>query len=107
MAAAAQTVSESPVVPKTHAVAHPFCPLSADEIRAASALVKSIWPSNADLRFKVVTLDEPAKKTFLPYLDAEHSGAQLPKIDRKAFVAYYIRNTVRLLLASAGPRVLT
>lgn len=94
MAAAAQEVAQDPVVPQQHTVAHPFCPLSADEIRAASALVHSIWPSNADLRFKTVTLDEPAKNEFLPYLDAEHSGAALPTIDRKAFVAYYIRNTV-------------
>lgn len=97
MAAAAQTVSQSPVVPKSHTVAHPFCPLSADEIRAASALVRSIWPTSADLRFKTVTLDEPAKKEFLPYLDAEHSGAPLPHIERRAFVAYYIRNTVLML----------
>lgn len=85
------------VVPQMHAVAHPMCPLSGDEISAASDLIRSVWPSNADLRFKVVTLNEPAKKEFLPYLDAEHSGGRVPNIERRAFIAYYIRNTVRIL----------
>ena len=96
MAAAAQETVQEHVVPQKHAVAHPLCPLSGDEISAASALIQSLWPSNADLRFKVVTLDEPAKKQLLPYIEAEHSGAALPSIDRKVFVAYYLRNTVSL-----------
>jgi primary-amine oxidase len=96
MAAAAQEFAQTPDVPQRHSVAHPLCPLSGDEISAASTLIQSIWPSNADLRFKVVTLDEPAKKQLLPYLEAEHSGSSLPSIDRKVFTAYYIRNTVSL-----------
>jgi Cu2+-containing amine oxidase len=83
-----------------HDVAHPLCPLSPAEIRAASSAIKTLWPSNADLRFKVVTLNEPAKKELLPYLDAEHANTNkdaalsLPRIERRVFVAYYIRNTV-------------
>ena len=85
------------VVPKKQqAVAHPLNPLSGEEIRQASAIIKSSWPAHTDLRFKTVTLNEPAKKDFVPYLEAEHSGATLPRLDRKAFVAYYIRNTVRV-----------
>lgn len=76
-------------------VAHPLCPLTASEISNTSQLIKDLWPSNVELLFKVVTLDEPAKKLFVPYLEAEHKGNALPRIDRKAFVAYYIRNTVR------------
>ena len=93
--AAAQVVSQDPVVPQPHAVAHPLCPLSASEITAAAALVASQWPADVDLRYKVVTLDEPKKAELLPYLEAEHSGSALPSIDRRVFVAYYIRNTAR------------
>lgn len=75
-------------------VAHPLCPLTASEITASADLMRSVWPSNTDLRFKVITLDEPLKKEFIPYLEAEHSGAPLPSVDRKAFISYYIRNTV-------------
>lgn len=77
-------------------VAHPLCPLTATEITTTADLVRSAWPANTDLRFKVLTLDEPPKKDLLPYLEAEHSGASLPHIDRKAFISYYIRNTVRI-----------
>ncbi|KAK4975559.1 hypothetical protein LTR66_010981, partial [Elasticomyces elasticus] len=72
---------------------HPFAPLSAEEIKTASALVKGLWPSNTDLHYKVVTLEEPAKTEAVPYLDAEHSSNQLPRIDRRALVCYYLRNT--------------
>lgn len=53
---------------------------------------------NVDLRFKVVTLEEPAKKSLIPYLEAEHGGKPVPRIDRRAFVAYYLRNTVSFTL---------
>lgn len=80
---------------KQQPVAHPLCPLSGEEIAQASAIITSGWPAHTDLRFKVVTLNEPLKKELSPYLDAEHAGQPLPYIERKAFVAYYIRNTVR------------
>ncbi|OCT50369.1 Copper amine oxidase 1 [Cladophialophora carrionii] len=79
----------------TYPVAHPLCPLSAAEISTTAELVRSVWPTSVDLRFKVITLDEPAKKSMIPYLDAEHAGGALPSIPRKAFVSYYIRNTDR------------
>jgi primary-amine oxidase len=83
------------VVPtKAQPVAHPLCPLSGEEISQASAIITGSWPAGTDLRFKTVTLEEPSKKQFIPYLDAEHSGGSLPQIDRKVFVAYYVRNTV-------------
>jgi Cu2+-containing amine oxidase len=80
-----------------HIAAHPLCPLTASEISNAAQLIKKLWPSNVDILFKVITLEEPQKKHFVPYLDAEHAGRTLPHIDRKAFVAYYLRNTVRLM----------
>lgn len=79
-----------------HSVDHPLNPLTSSEISAASELIRSAWPPHTDLRFKIVTLFEPAKKQFIPYLEAEHNGRSLPSIARKAFIAYYIRNTVRL-----------
>ena len=77
--------------------AHPLCPLTASEISNTAQLIKKLWPPNVNILFKVITLEEPQKKHFVPYLDAEHAGKTLPHIDRKAFVAYYLRNTVRFL----------
>ncbi len=93
MAAQAQDFSSEPPVAK-YTAAHPLCPLTASEISTTADLVRSVWPANIDLRFKVITLEEPAKKSMIPFLEAEHSGASLPEISRKAFVSYYIRNTV-------------
>jgi primary-amine oxidase len=95
MAATQQIVSPQARASK-HFAAHPLCPLTASEISNTTQLIKALWPSNVDLLFKTVTLDEPQKKHFVPYLDAEHAGRTLPCIDRKAFVAYYLRNTVRI-----------
>ena len=95
MAAQAQDFSSSPsAATATHHVAHPLCPLTAAEISTSADLIRSVWPTGVDIRFKVVTLDEPAKKSMIPFLEAEHAGKALPKIARRAFVSYYIRNTV-------------
>merc|ERR1712230_258220 len=94
MAAVAQDFSSAPATAKA-SVPHPLCPLAATEISTTADLLRSVWPSNIDLRFKVITLDEPAKKQMIPYLEAEHSGAPFPQIPRKSFVSYYIRNTDR------------
>ena len=42
-------------------------------------------------------LKEPEKALLAPYLDAERMGERFPKIERRAFVTYYIRNTVSLI----------
>jgi primary-amine oxidase len=94
MAPSVQQLPNGASASKKANVAHPLCPLTGDEIKAASSLVQSVWPSDAHLRFKVVMLEEPPKADLMPYLDAEHSEQPLPHVDRKAFVAYYIRNTV-------------
>lgn len=77
-----------------HAAAHPLCPITASEIKRSADLMRSIYPSKTDFHFKAITLDEPEKAQLVPYLDAEHRGTSLPRIDRRAFVSYYIRNTV-------------
>lgn len=90
-----ESVSSFPVRPATQTAVHPLAPLSGDEIKAASAIVQNAWPQGTNLHFKAVTLEEPPKAEVVPYLEAEHSGAPRPNIRRKAFVNYYIRNTVR------------
>ena len=73
---------------------HPLAPLSASEITTAASIIKGSWPAHADLHFKVITLQEPRKVEVLQYLEAEHAGRLRPDVARKAFVNYYIRNTV-------------
>ena len=80
--------------PSKSLVAHPLCPLTANEITITADLVRSKYPPNTDLHFKALTLEEPPKSVLVPYLDAEHGNGSLPHIDRKSFAAYYIRNTV-------------
>lgn len=77
-----------------HVSIHPLCPLTASEITKSAQLITGIYPSNISLRFKTITLEEPPKAQLAPYLDAEHHGRAVGQIDRKAFVNYYIRNTV-------------
>lgn len=79
-----------------HIAAHPLCPITASEIKRAADLMRNLYPSKTDLHFKAITLEEPEKAQLVPYLEAEHSGGRLPRIDRKAYVSYYIRNTVSL-----------
>ena len=76
---------------------HPLAPINSDEIQNAVELVKAQWPSNTDLHFKAITLQEPAKAEMVPYLEAEFSGSSLPTIDRRVFVTYYLRMTVSCL----------
>ena len=82
------------VVPEKRLNSHPLAPLTADEINTAAALVRRLWPSGTQLHYKIVTLQEPRKVEVLPFLQAEHGRRTLPIIQRKAFVNYYIRNTV-------------
>ena len=73
---------------------HPLSPLTSSEISTAAGLIRGLYPSKADLQFKTITLEEPAKSQLAPYLDAEYHGHPTGRIERKAFVNYYIRNTV-------------
>ena len=74
--------------------AHPLAPLSEKELRDAAAIIKASWPAHTELHFKVVTLQEPPKAEVVPYLEAEHAGGALPTVSRRAFLNYYIKNTV-------------
>ncbi|KAF8861000.1 hypothetical protein BDZ45DRAFT_619172 [Acephala macrosclerotiorum] len=75
---------------------HPLGPLTATEIKESARLIKGLWPSNTDLQFKVITLQEPSKAELVPFLAAEHGGQLTPIVERKSFVVYYIRNTDKL-----------
>ena len=78
-----------------HATAlHPLAPLSATEVTASRDAIQSIYPPQTGLLFKQITLKEPLKAELAPYLDAEYAGVATGKIDRRAFITYYIRNTV-------------
>lgn len=84
-----------PVYAAHHTDTHPLAPISADEIANAVSIIKSQWPENTNFQFKAVTLQEPPKAETVPYIEAEFHGGDLPHIDRRVFVTYYIRNTVR------------
>ncbi|KAF5024439.1 hypothetical protein F66182_3525 [Fusarium sp. NRRL 66182] len=74
-------------------VPHPLCPLTGTEIQASARLIKSVWPQSVSLYFKVITLSEPPKEKLAPYLEALDGGEKPLSLERRAFVAYYIRRT--------------
>ena len=82
------------VGPARHVAVHPLSPLTSSEIENAAGLIRQLYPFSTKFQFKAITLEEPEKARLVPYLDAEHGNARLPAIDRKAFVCYYLRNTV-------------
>jgi len=47
-------------------VEHPIGPLTASEISESSTLIKGLWPSNTNIQFKAVTLQEPSKSELAP-----------------------------------------
>jgi primary-amine oxidase len=96
MATEAATTS-LPIRPAKQSGIHPLAPINASEIRHAASLISALWPKETDIHFKALTLDEPPKAELVPYLEAEFHGQSLPRIERKVFAAYYLRNTVSLL----------
>ncbi len=84
-----------PVARGPEQLSHPLGPLSGSEITRSSALIRGAWPAGTLFQFKVVTLLEPAKAAVVPYLAAQRKGeTPAESIDRRAFVVYYIKNTV-------------
>lgn len=76
-------------------VPHPLCPLTGDEIQSTARLIESVWPESVSLSFKVITLSEPPKEKLAPYLQALDNSQSPSPLERRVFVAYYVRNTVR------------
>jgi primary-amine oxidase len=87
--------------PQGASTIHPLSALSGEEINLVAALIKGIYPTAAEIHFKVLTLHEPPKEQVLSYLDAEHAiddGPFKHRVpDRKAWVNYYIKNTVQCI----------
>lgn len=94
--------SSLPVRTAAQSSTHPLAPVNAAEIKQAVSYVRAQWPADTDLHFKCITLQEPAKKEVVPYLEAEASGTTVPQIDRRVLVTYYIRRTVRECLTLVG-----
>lgn len=91
-----QVISSLPFVGKAKQYPqHPLGPLTASEITESAELIRSAWPSHTDCQFKAITLEEPKKSEAAPYLDAVRAGEKGRTIDRRSFVVYYLRNTVR------------
>ena len=92
----ATTEISSSVAPKLakSLTTHPVAPLSSSEIEACRDAIQKLYPPEVKLLFKQITLREPPKAELAPFLDAEARGESTHLIDRKAFIAYYIRNTV-------------
>ncbi|CZT10634.1 related to peroxisomal amine oxidase (copper-containing) [Rhynchosporium agropyri] len=81
---------------KTITTEHPLGPLTAHEITESAKIIKSSWPQNTNVQFKVITLQEPNKADLVPFLAAERAGKSTSTIERRSFVLYYIRNTNKL-----------
>jgi Cu2+-containing amine oxidase len=79
---------------KKATIQHPLGPLTASEITESASLIKGLWPTNTNIQFKSITLQEPSKADLVPFLAAEHAGQQTPSVERRSFVIYYLRNTV-------------
>lgn len=56
---------------------HPFDPITAWEVKTASAIVQQGLPS-VSTRFRRIDLDEPVKALTIPYIEAERLGQALP-----------------------------
>ena len=73
---------------------HPLGPLTGVEFRDCAAILQAAWLENTSLQFKSMLLLEPPKPELLTYLDAERRGKSPQALDRRVYVAYYLRNTV-------------
>ncbi|KAH8688403.1 copper amine oxidase [Ilyonectria robusta] len=77
---------------------HPLDPATADEIQAATDMVKKLF-APVQLHFKAGGLDEPPKKELVAYLEAEHKNIPRPDLPRRIFLMWYIKKTPRLFEA--------
>lgn len=73
---------------------HPLGPLTAAEYAKTAAILQASWTGDTSLHFKSMVLLEPPKAELIAYLDAERNGHHPAPLARRAYVAYYIRNTV-------------
>jgi primary-amine oxidase len=74
----------------------PFVALSKDEILQTSKLIRNLWPPATQIQFKVLTLHEPLKDEVLSFFEGLGNNGQQNLPERRAWVNYYLRNTVCL-----------
>ena len=92
---ATETITYAPTVGIANSLPiHPLSPLTSAEISKAASLIRGLYPSQTEFQFKAVTLEEPEKARLVPFLEAENAGQRSSPVDRRAFVCYYLRNTV-------------
>ncbi|KIW64823.1 hypothetical protein PV04_09730 [Phialophora macrospora] len=70
-----------------------LAPLSAAEISTCAAIVQGAFARGTKLHFKFLMLQEPPKELILEYLNAVKEERPCRPIERRAFVAYYIKDT--------------
>lgn len=62
---------------------HPLAQLSPDEFRRARDIVRDLYEANTSILFRAISLSEPAKADLIPFLEAEHAGADLGADDAR------------------------
>lgn len=75
-------------------VYNPLVPLTSEEIQTAARLIKAVSGAQVPIHFKAITLEEPHKQDVLAFFQAQEDGKPVPKVERIAFVSYYLRGTV-------------
>ncbi|TWU72970.1 hypothetical protein ED733_003858 [Metarhizium rileyi] len=70
------------------AARHPLAQLSADEFTKARDVVIQQHGGSQTVYFRQISLEEPAKQSLIPYLEAEHAGRLTPDTPRPARQAH-------------------
>lgn len=77
-------------------MANPLVPLNSSEIQIVAKLIKQQCGLHVPLHFKAITLEEPHKEHVVAFFEAQKQGRALPELERKAFVSYYITDSVSI-----------
>lgn len=78
-------------------IPHPFDPLTEEEIKCASALIRQSYTAGTKLDFRSVSLFEPDWSEMEIFLEVEHAGKDLTKAvrpAREAVIVYYLGSEV-------------
>ncbi|KAJ1709175.1 copper/topaquinone oxidase [Aspergillus flavus] len=80
-------------------IPHPFDPLTEEEIKCASALIRQSYTAGTKLDFRSVSLFEPDRSEMEIFLEVEHAGKDLTKAvrpAREAVIVYYLGSEMHL-----------
>lgn len=67
---------------------HPLAQLSATETTAARETILSASDKSVTIQFRSISLQEPPKHELVPFLEAEHRGEHVKRLQRLARVQY-------------------